>query len=510
MRRARILLLTGLLCVGILWPGLLHCTPPASAQPPSPSVRVAEPAQGELYIDWRKLPSRPRVWSRPISSAEPRISGDQILVVEPSQRAVSALEPQQGTTRWTLGAPPGVSWSGFLSQVRDLLLLNGFQTDGRPVLSRISSSGKLLWHLVLSEEGLVWPATIGSGLLIQERSRCRQVLVDGESGRRPLPELMVPGYFESDGPLPAGDEPAKRICLLMARLHLGHRGLAILSSDSKRHENGALFAWPRGEDARSRWSVRGGDFRLLSVAQEDGIFFRGYPNVALFRLQLQTGATLWQRDLPETCGDEHRERNVQLVRKAGVATAALIQNCTEAQLVELPAGKVLWTRPTEGALALLAEVDPVDIGYPFPENTDFLPAINRRGARNVRLFSADGRSVEGPKLPADLESLVPVPGGMVLAAHDGAGMLRHSGQRIWHIKGLFRDYFRRSDHFVLLPKESAAAQQVTIEIASGRAFVVAQSSSRPLGRMGAAPGLWLTIVDSPRTLVALDLMEPAK
>ena len=48
-------------------------------------------------------------------------------------------------------------------------------------------------------------------------------------------------------------------------------------------------------DIRSRWSVRG-DFRLLSVAQEDGIFFHAAnPNVALFRLQLQTGATLWQR-----------------------------------------------------------------------------------------------------------------------------------------------------------------------------------------------------------------------
>ena len=68
------------------------------------------------------------------------------------------------------------------------------------------------------------------------------------------------------------------------------------------------------------------------------------------------------------------------------ATAALIQNCTEAQLVELPAGKVPWTRPTEGALALLAEVDPVDIGYPFLRTLDFLPAINRRGRAMFACF----------------------------------------------------------------------------------------------------------------------------
>ena len=35
--------------------GRASCTAAAaSAQPPSPSVRVAEPAQGELYIDWRE------------------------------------------------------------------------------------------------------------------------------------------------------------------------------------------------------------------------------------------------------------------------------------------------------------------------------------------------------------------------------------------------------------------------------------------------------------------------
>ena len=120
--------------------------------------------------------------------------------------------------------------------------------------------------------------------------------MDGGVRQKALPELMVPGYFGVRWTSARGSTSRRSASACScARLHLGHRGPAILSSDSKRHENGALFAWPRGEDARSRWSVRGATSRLLSVAQEDGIFFRGYPNVALFRLQLQTGATLWQR-----------------------------------------------------------------------------------------------------------------------------------------------------------------------------------------------------------------------
>ena len=276
MRRARILL-SGLLCAGILWSGPRRCTTPASAQPPSPPARVAKPAQPELHIDWRQLSSRPRVWSRPIGSAEPRVSGDQILVLEPSQRAVSALEPQQGRTRWTLDAPAGVTWGGFTSHGRNLLLLEGSHADGRPVLSRISPSGKLLWHITLRERGFVSPADIGTGLLLQEQSRCRQVLLDGESGSRTVPELLLRGHSDSNEIERLQNPQASGQCALLAQLHLWHSGLAILSSASKRRGQAALVALPPGESEKPRWSVAGSHFRAVRIDGDDAIFFRAYP-----------------------------------------------------------------------------------------------------------------------------------------------------------------------------------------------------------------------------------------
>ena len=61
---------------------------------------------------------------------------------------------------------------------------------------------------------------------------------------------------------------------------------------------------------------------------------------------------------------------------------------------------------------------------------------------------------------------------------------------------------------MLLPKESRSGGEVTI-----KSRPVAPSSLPRARRApwedGRCAGLWLTIVDSPRTLVALDLMEPA-
>lgn len=500
----------GLLGIGTLWWSALHCSPRASAQPPNPPAHVAKPAQPALDIDWRQLPSRPRVWSRPIGNGEPLVSGDQILILEPTQRAVSALEPRQGTTRWTLEAPAGVTWAGPPSEARDPLLLAGRHANGQPVLSRISSSGKLLWHATLSEEEFLAGAELGTGLMLYEGSNCRQFLFDGETGKRTVPELLLLGSYHYKLTTRIEDLEASRQCVFSTRLQLLHRGLAILSGVSKIREAEGLMACAPGAVKKPRWSVLGGGFRPLRVDGDEAIFFRAYPKVALWRLNLQTGATLWQRELPDNCRDEYRERDVQLVRKAGVATSGLIQNCTQAQLIEMSSGKVLWTRPTGGALALLADVDPVDVGSRYPELSALLTTIERQDERKLRLFSSEGRFKEGPKLPADSDWVRPVPGGLVLEFRDRVAMLSHGGQLVWQMKGLVDDFFRRGDHFVVQIKGPGATPQVIIEIATGRAFIGSQSTSHPLGRMAAAPGLWIALVDKPRMLVALDLAESAK
>lgn len=98
---------------------------------------------------------------------------------------------------------------------------------------------------------------------------------------------------------------------------------------------------------------------------------------------------------------------------------------------------------------------------------------------------------------------------MVIDGRDRVAMLRHDGQLVWQMKGLFTGSFRSGNHFVVQMKE-AGSTEVAIEIATGRAFISSQSTSHPIGRVAAAPGLWMMLVDKPRMLVALDLAEPAK
>jgi hypothetical protein len=140
------------------------------------------------------------------------------------------------------------------------------------------------------------------------------------------------------------------------------------------------------------------------------------------------------------------------------------------------------------ALALLADVDPVDIGYPYPEFTILLGTIERQDERTLRLLSSDSRFKEGLKLPADLSEVMPVPGGVVIDGCDRVAMLRHDGQLLWQMKGLFSGSFRSGNHFVVQMKE-AGSTEVAIEIATGRAFISSQSTSHPIGRVAAAPGL---------------------
>ena len=134
---------------------------------------------------------------------------------------------------------------------------------------------------------------------------------------------------------------------------------------------------------------------------------------------------------------------------------------------------------------------------------------NSKGQRSIRLFSSDGQSSEGPPLPADLAGVVAAPGGLILTRADGVQMVQHSGQAVWELAGARYNSLRSGDYFLVQQGDPKTGPQVAIEIASGRAFLISHGPIRPLEQPVSARGLWLSVLDNPRTLVAWDLTAAA-
>jgi outer membrane protein assembly factor BamB len=341
-------------------------------------------------FDPSSLPSLPVVWAHDTNGTEPVRIGDQVFIVSPSGSAVTAVQAQTGAKLWTVAAPKGVTLGALQAHAPDLLLAQGYSADAA-VLLRISLAGKVLWQQSLAQLDDVSIARFGSGLAIRDRAGCRQRILDAKTGQlQPEAQSLRGHHIERFG-LHGG--PMTSSCEVTASLLFWQPGLALATDYRGKH--GLLAIDPRGNQ---KWALPGMAYRLLHQSPDAVVVF-GYDaarHPQLLRLNPATGVVLWQRTRSGSCDDDHLSRHPQVYSSpepgppgAPPRQSVLLQDCAHAELIELPSGKSLWTRPTQGALAVLDQLGPMNLGDPDESDHEYM-VTSGAGTVAVQWFSGTG------------------------------------------------------------------------------------------------------------------------
>lgn len=498
------------------------------------AIGLAAPAASRGAVGAVAAPGpEPEVaWAVPTSGTQPVRAGRLVLVIAPDQRAVLALDEGTGKKVWQAAAPHGVTFSSVIAQApsasasptaQPLLLVMGYDAQGE-VIARLGPGGALRWQRGQAAlEGFADPdlAEHGDVVKLFSRARCAARFLDagtgtllGPAGRR----LSLGGQLIERWPIRGmdgvGGEP-RRSCEDTLSLLAAIDGTVLVSDFGKRSGLSALS--PAQPDS-PRWKLDGLGFRLVSLdwperqdrqARQGGegaavlFAFLRDDRALLTRVRVRDGKVLWQRPLDATCPPGASEvaarlpRAPRILRSAsGQPTAVLVQDCRQATLIELPAGTPRWSRPTEGALALLrtdtptpspgtqteTEADGEDVSLP-----------GQPGALVVRWFTPAGQPAGQATLDPTTRAVTPIPGGLV--AHnqdlDRVWLVRADGGAGWQHAERFGNSFRRGDRYVVLPSGSPTAQ-VTIDLATGRTWRLVLDSPFVLGRALSDPSLWLT------------------
>ena len=463
-------------------------------------------------FDPSSLPRLPVVWAHDTNGTEPVRIGDQVFIVSPSGSAVTAVQAQTGAKLWTVAVPKGVTLGALQAHAPDLLLAQGYSTDAA-VLLRISLAGKVLWQQSLAQLDDVSIARFGSGLATRDRAGCRQRILDAKTGQlQPEAQSLRGHHIERFG-LHGG--PMTSSCEVTASLLWWQPGLALATDYRGKH--GLLAIDPRGNQ---KWALPGMAYRLLHQSPDAVVVF-GYDaarHPQLLRLNPATGVVLWQRTRSGSCEDDHLSRHPQVYSSpelgppgAPPRQSVLLQDCAHAELIELPSGQSLWTRPTQGALAVLDQLGPMNLGDPDESDHEYM-VTSGAGTVAVQWFSGTGQPLQRVAVEPGVRGLTPVATGVIVQSNnlDRIWLLRRDGQPAWDWPIRFGNAYVRDDYLVVLPSQPLTTQ-VMLNLGAGPAYALPLGSPYVLGRAGGNSGLWLTTKQSPSQLVAvrLDAQKPA-